>query len=63
MPTDIDITMTANVSFIVSARVGHVTFLSSANTSLKNLVGTLFGRVGTFGLSITNAPSRGRQVL
>lgn len=56
-PTATEITMTATVNFIVSCRVGHVTFLSSLATSEKNLVGplrlseasALFGSLGTFG--------------
>lgn len=39
--------MTIRVSFIVSSRVGQVTFLSSAITSLKKLTG---GRLEAFGV-------------
>lgn len=51
-PTAILMMITAIVSLIVSARVGQVTFANSATTSLKNLVGIDFGRLGTLGLSM-----------
>lgn len=38
-PTIMDITITTTVSFIVSSRVGQVTFLSSAITSLIKATG------------------------
>lgn len=50
-PTASEITITAMVSLVVSARVGQVTLRSSAATSLKNLVGADFGRL-TLGLSM-----------
>lgn len=46
--------MTVVVNFIVSARVGQVTFLSSAPTSDKNVAGKVLGKLGTFGLSMVS---------
>jgi hypothetical protein len=51
-PTRSDITITAVVSFIVSALVGQVTFLSSDTTSPKNLAGATFGILGVAGRSM-----------
>ena len=67
-PTMIEITITIIVNFIVSSRVGHVTFLSSATTSLINRPGATLEIAGLAGCSIiplyrtsnlTKTPSQG----
>lgn len=45
-PTRTETKITSNVNLMVSSRVGHVTFLSSAATSLKNCIGPIFGIFG-----------------